>query len=83
MIDATEVIIRYTGQREKLLNKRKNNDKVSKLKQTHKSLSHDTSQAITDPAEDTDIPGTEDRGRTPATVVVVDRLATEVDRWLQ
>ena len=79
MIDATEVVIRYTSQREKLI-KRKKNDKVLKLKQTHKSLSHDTSQAITDPAEDTDIPGTEDRGRTPATVVVVDRLATEVGR---
>ena len=62
--------------------KRKKNDKVLKLKQTHKSLSHDTSQAITDPAEDTDTPGTEGMGRTPATVVVVDRLATEVDSWL-
>ena len=80
MIDATEVIIRYTSQREKLLKKRKKNDKVLKLKQTHKSLSHDTSQAITDPAEDTDTPGTEGKDHTPAIVVVVDRLATEVGR---
>ena len=82
MIDATEVVIRYTSQREKLIKKRKKNEKVLKLKQTHKSLSHDTSQPITGLAEDTDILGTEDRGRTPATVVVVDRLATEMDRWL-
>ena len=69
--------------KERQINKKKKNDKVLKLKQTHKSLSNDTSQPITGLAEDTDIPGTEDRGRTPATVVVVDRLATEVDRWLQ
>ena len=79
MIDATKVVIRYTSQRGKLI-KRKKNDKVSKLKQTHKSLSHDTSQAITNPAEDMDTPGTEGKDRTPSTVVVVDRLATEVGR---